>query len=48
MVVDFDPRPKLVQAHNVTMFIDTVVFYQITDQSHAYGVENPLIAVRKI
>ena len=40
-VVDFAPQPVITK-DNVTMRIDTVVFYQITDPKlFAYGVENP-------
>lgn len=44
-VVDFDPQPVITQ-DNVTMQIDTVVYYQITDpKSYVYGVTNPLRAL---
>ncbi len=40
-VVDFAPQPVITK-DNVTMRIDTVVFYQITDPKlYAYGVEKP-------
>ena len=43
-VVDFAPQPVITK-DNVTMRIDTVVFYQITDPKlYAYGVDNPLMA----
>ena len=43
-VVDFAPQPVITK-DNVTMRIDTVVFYQITDPKlFSYGVENPIIA----
>ena len=44
-VIDFKPQPVITK-DNVTMQIDTVVFFQITDPKlYAYGVENPLMAV---
>ncbi len=44
-VVDFAPQPVITK-DNVTMRIDTVVFFQITDPKlFAYGVENPLMAI---
>ena len=47
-VVDFDPQPVITK-DNVTMLIDTVVFYQITDPKlYAYGVENPLMAIENL
>ena len=43
-VVDFAPQPVITK-DNVTMRIDTVVFFQITDPKlYAYGVENPIMA----
>ncbi|MDE6815050.1 MAG: peptidase, partial [Lachnospiraceae bacterium] len=43
-VVDFAPQPVITK-DNVTMRIDTVVFFQITDPKlFAYGVENPIMA----
>ena len=43
-VVDFAPQPVITK-DNVTMRIDTVVFFQITDPKlYAYGVENPMVA----
>lgn len=47
-VVDFDPQP-VITSDNVTMSIDTVVFYQITDAKlYAYGVENPIMAIENL
>ena len=47
-VVDFDPQPVITK-DNVTMQIDTVVFYQITDpKAYAYGVERPSEALEKL
>ena len=44
-VVDFAPQPVITK-DNVTMKIDTVVFFQITDPKlYAYGVENPIMAI---
>ena len=44
-VVDFPPQPVITK-DNVTMQIDTVVFFQITDPKlYAYGVENPIMAI---
>lgn len=44
-VVDFPPQPVITK-DNVTMQIDTVVFFQITDPKlFAYGVVNPLMAI---
>ena len=44
-VVDFKPQAVITE-DNVTMQIDTVVFYQITDpKMYAYGVENPMMAI---
>ena len=44
-VVDFDPQ-AVITKDNVTMQIDTVIFYQITDpKKFAYGVENPILAI---
>ena len=44
-VVDFDPQPVITK-DNVTMRIDTVVFYQITDPKlYCYGVQNPIMAI---
>ncbi len=47
-VVDFDPQPVITK-DNVTMQIDTVVFFQITDPKlYAYGVENPILAIENL
>ena len=47
-VVDFAPQPVITK-DNVTMQIDTVVFFQITDPKlFAYGVENPIMAVENL
>ena len=47
-VVDFDPQPVITK-DNVTMLIDTVVFYQITDPKlYTYGVENPIMAIENL
>ncbi|MFR7991573.1 MAG: SPFH domain-containing protein [Lachnospiraceae bacterium] len=47
-VVDFDPQPVITK-DNVTMRIDTVVFFQITDPKlYAYGVENPIVAIENL
>ena len=47
-VVDFDPQPVITK-DNVTMQIDTVVFYQVTDAKlYAYGVERPLSAIENL
>ncbi|KAI4453741.1 fad nadph dehydrogenase/oxidoreductase [Holotrichia oblita] len=47
-VADFDPQPVITK-DNVTMQIDTVVFYQITDPKlFAYGVENPIKAIENL
>ena len=47
-VVDFPPQPVITK-DNVTMQIDTVVFYQITDPKlYAYGVENPIMAIENL
>lgn len=44
-VIDFDPQPVITK-DNVTMQIDTVVYYQISDaKSYVYGVTNPLRAL---
>ena len=44
-VVDFAPQPVITK-DNVTMRIDTVVFYQITDPKlYCYGVQNPIMAI---
>ena len=47
-VVDFAPQPVITQ-DTVTMRIDTVVFFQITDPKlFAYGVENPIMAIENL
>ena len=47
-VVDFDPQPVITK-DNVTMRIDTVVFYQITDPKlYCYGVQNPIMAIENL
>ncbi|MCI8337274.1 MAG: paraslipin [Lachnospiraceae bacterium] len=47
-VVDFAPQPVITK-DNVTMRIDTVIFYQITDPKlYAYGVENPILAIENL
>lgn len=48
VVKDFAPQPVITK-DNVTMQIDTVVFYQITDpKMYAYGVENPMMAIENL
>ncbi len=47
-VVDFAPQPVITK-DNVTMRIDTVIFFQITDSKlFTYGVENPLMAIENL
>ena len=47
-VVDFQPQ-SVITKDNVTMKIDTVVFFQITDpKCFAYGVENPIMAIENL
>lgn len=47
-VVDFAPQPVITK-DNVTMRIDTVVYYQITDPKlYAYGVDNPIMAIENL
>ena len=47
-VVDFPPQPVITK-DNVTMQIDTVIFFQITDpKQYAYGVENPIAAIENL
>jgi regulator of protease activity HflC (stomatin/prohibitin superfamily) len=47
-VKDFDPQPVITR-DNVTMQIDTVVFFQITDPfAYTYGTENPMSAIENI
>lgn len=48
LVIDFPPQP-VITGDNVTMRIDTVIFYQITDPKlYAYGVVNPLAAIENL
>jgi len=47
-VVDFPPQPVITK-DNVTMRIDTIVFFEITDpRAFAYGVENPIMAIENL
>ena len=47
-VVDFKPQPVITE-DNVTMQIDTVVYYQITDPKlYTYGVEYPMMAIENL
>ena len=47
-VVDFPPQPVITK-DNVTMQIDTIVFFQITDPKlYTYGVENPIMAIENL
>ena len=47
-VKDFDPQPVITK-DNVTMQIDTVVFFQVTDPKlFAYGVENPILGIENL
>ena len=47
-VVDFPPQPVITK-DNVTMQIDTVVYFQITDPKlYSYGVENPIMAIENL
>ncbi|MDO5548118.1 MAG: SPFH domain-containing protein [Eubacteriales bacterium] len=47
-VVDFDPQPVITE-DNVTIQIDTVVYFQITDPKlFTYGVENPMAAIENL
>ena len=47
-VIDFPPQPVITK-DNVTMQIDTVVFFQITDpRLYCYGVENPIMAIENL
>lgn len=47
-VVDFPPQPVITK-DNVTMQIDTVVYFQVTDSKlYAYGVNNPMMAVENL
>lgn len=47
-VVDFPPQPVITK-DNVTMQIDTVVYYQVTDAKlYTYGVDNPISAIENL
>jgi len=47
-VVDFPPQPVITK-DNVTMQIDTVIFFEITDPKlYTYGVENPMSAIENL
>ncbi len=47
-VLDFPPQPVITK-DNVTMRIDTLIFFQITDPKlYAYGVENPIMAIENL
>ncbi len=47
-VVDFPPQPVITK-DNVSMDIDTVVYYQVTDpKAYAYGVQRPLLAIENL
>ncbi len=47
-VIDFPPQPVITK-DNVTMEIDTVIYFQITDPKlYAYGVENPMAAIENL
>ena len=47
-VADFPPQPVITK-DNVTMQIDTVVFFQITDPKlYTYGIEQPLVAIENL
>ncbi len=47
-VIDFPPQPVITK-DNVTMRIDTVIYYQITDpKAYAYGIVNPLSAIENL
>jgi regulator of protease activity HflC (stomatin/prohibitin superfamily) len=47
-VVDFPPQPVITK-DNVTMKIDTVVYYQITDPKlYSYGVSRPIVAIENL
>ena len=48
LVINFMPQPVITK-DNITMSIDTVLFYQITDAfAYTYGVHNPLIAIENL
>ena len=47
-VLDFQPQPVITK-DNVTMMIDTVIYFQITDPKlYTYGVENPMNAIENL
>ena len=47
-VMDFAPQPVITK-DNVTMQIDTIVFYQVTDAKlYTYGVERPILAIESL
>jgi regulator of protease activity HflC (stomatin/prohibitin superfamily) len=47
-VADFDPQPVITK-DNVTMQIDTIIFYEVTDPKlYTYGVDRPLLAIEKL
>ena len=47
-VIDFPPQPVITK-DNLTMQIDTVIFFQVTDPKlFTYGVENPIIAIENL
>ncbi len=47
-VIDFEPQ-KVITRDNVTVQIDTVVFYQVTDaQRYTYGVNDPILAIENL
>jgi regulator of protease activity HflC (stomatin/prohibitin superfamily) len=47
-VADFPPQPVITK-DNVTMHIDTVIYFQITDPKlYTYGVENPMLAIENL
>ncbi|NLK11985.1 MAG: SPFH/Band 7/PHB domain protein [Candidatus Phytoplasma sp.] len=47
-VRDFEPQPVITK-DNVTMQIDTVIFFQVTDPKlYAYGVDNPILAIENL
>src|SRR5574344_1829457 len=47
-VLDFQPQPVITK-DNVTMMIDTVIYFQITDPKlYTYGVENPINAIENL
>lgn len=47
-VADFDPQPVITK-DNVTMQIDTVIYFQITDPKlYTYGIEHPMVAIENL